>query len=219
MKKYILKHYKAVIFDMDGVITNTMPHHYRAWKEVMAARGIKISKHDVYSHEGQTGIRFAKEILTREKGVCTKKEVLDILNKKESLLKKIVEVQYIPGSRNFIKYLHRKNILLALVTGTARHELHEILPGYLYDLFDVVVTGTDVKKCKPNPEPYIAALKKLNLGHKDAVVIENAPYGIQSAKSAKIACFALTTSLPEEYLHEADMVFSSIKEMQNKINF
>ncbi|HLD69311.1 MAG TPA: HAD family phosphatase, partial [Candidatus Omnitrophota bacterium] len=104
-------------------------------------------------------------------------------------------------------------------TGTSRHELHRILPDYLYNLFSVVVTGTDVKNGKPHPEPFLKALKLLKIKSSEAVVIENAPLGIQSAKKAGLRCFALASSLPKQFLHEADAVFSSIKEMRGRVGF
>ena len=103
------------------------------------------------------------------------------------------------------------------MTGTARHELHRILPEKFYDLFSVIVTGSDVKKGKPDPEPYVAALDKLKLKPNKAIVIENAPFGIRSAKAAGLKVIALETSLSKKYLSEADFIFSSFKNFVNKI--
>jgi len=108
---------------------------------------------------------------------------------------------------------------LALVTGTSRHELYQILPTSLRDLFSVIVTGSDVKHGKPHPEPYLKSLKGLKIKASAAVVIENAPFGIRSAKQAGLKCIALETSLPKKYLSEADAIFPSIKELQSNVLF
>ncbi len=69
------------------------------------------------------------------------------------------------------------------------------------------MTADDVKKGKPDPEPYLKALHHLGSKPESSVVIENAPMGIRSAKSAGLTCYAIETSLSGEYLHEADLVF------------
>ena len=83
----------------------------------------------------------------------------------------------------------------------------------------MIVAGNEVKQGKPHPEPYLKSLQKLKIKASEAVVIENAPFGIRSAKQAGLKCLALETSLPKQYLREADMIFSSIKELEEKTNF
>ncbi len=109
-----------------------------------------------------------------------------ILDKKEELFKKIVKIRFVCGARNFIRDLDHSGLTLALVTGTAHHEMLEILPETVRKHFKLIITGTDVKIGKPDPEPYLLALKRLKIPAKDAVVVENAPFGIQSAKAAGI---------------------------------
>ena len=75
--------------------------------------------------------------------------------------------------------------------------------------FEIIITGSDVKKGKPNPEPYLKAIDKLGCKTDNIIVIENAPLGIKSAKKSKLQTFALTTTLDKKYLAEADKIFSS----------
>ncbi|MCK5580026.1 MAG: HAD family phosphatase [Candidatus Omnitrophica bacterium] len=210
---------KAVIFDMDGVITDTMPFHFQAWQKVLLDEGIEATHLDIYSREGQRGITSVEEIFTSYEVPFTEEKAREILFKKEELFKQIVKTQFIPGSLDFLKDLTRRGITLALVTGTARHEVLEILPEDVVKLFKVIVTGTDIQNGKPDPEPYLLALDKLKIQPEDAVVIENAPFGIKSAKTAGLKCIAIATSLPEKYLCEANQVFSSIKDMREQHRF
>ena len=218
MKKTTLK-VKAAIFDMDGVITNTMPDHYMAWKKIFNAEGILVSRYEIYRREGQPGLNTVNEIFTSEKRSISRKKAASILKRKENLFKKIVKIRFINGARSFIKSLHDNNFILALVTGTARHELHKILPKSICDLFSVVITGSDVKRGKPDPEPYLLALKRLNLKPCEAVVIENAPFGINSAKAAGLRCLAVETSLSSDSLRKADLIFDSIGALRKKVQF
>ncbi|OGX34021.1 MAG: hypothetical protein A2787_05295 [Omnitrophica WOR_2 bacterium RIFCSPHIGHO2_01_FULL_48_9] len=208
---------KAVIFDMDGVITNTMPDHFKASKTVLAQEGIAATQHDIYSREGQRGIQSVAEIFAVYQKSFTRQKAKVILKRKEELFKKIVRLRFIPGARRFLRDLHRRGFQLALVTGTSRHELHRILPDSLYNLFDIIVTGSDVRNGKPHPEPYLKVIRQLKVLSPRALAIENAPFGIRSAKAAGLRCLALETSLPREHLAQADAVFESYREMQKKI--
>lgn len=209
---------KAVIFDMDGVITDTMPYHFRAWKAIFKEAGLNVSECEIYLREGQPGIITIKEIFKQHGFSFNEARAGEFLLQKENLFKKIIRRRFIPGSRSFLHLLKHKGLRLALVTGTSSHEVRRILPKNLAGLFSVIVTGNDVKRGKPHPEPYLIALKKLGLRPKDVVVIENAPFGVYSAKRAKLTCLALATSLPKSYLKSADFIFSSFKALQRTVS-
>ena len=204
---------------MDGVITHSMPYHYQSWKTVLKQNGINVSREDIYSREGQRGSLSIREIFAKYNVPYTYKRAIRMLKSKENHFRRNAKNRFIPGSRSFIKHLHNKNFKLGLVTGTSRHELYKILPHSLYNLFSVIITSNDVKNGKPHPEPYLLALAKLQIKPDHAVVIENAPFGIYSAKAAGMRCIALETSLTKEHLAMADMIFTSIKSMREKINF
>ncbi len=209
---------KAVIFDMDGVITNTMPYHFDAWMEVLRQSGIKVDCYDVYLREGQPGLSTLME-LSRERGMALSlAKAKDILAKKEALFKKIVKTRFVKGSRPYLRYLKDRKFLLALVTGTSRHEVRKILHPRLFKMFDVTVTGDEVTCGKPHPEPFLKAMKELKVSPKEALVIENAPLGIDSAKKAGLFCAALQTSLPEKYLKQADAVFKTFAQLKKTLH-
>jgi len=213
----MIRNLKAVIFDMDGVITDTMPYHFRAWKTIFVNNGAHVSHEDIYKREGQKGIDSVREIFAEKNVPFTEDLAKKLLEDKEHLFKKIFKRRFIQGSRSFIKNLARQGYRLALVTGTSRHEAQELLPKNLWNSFEVTVCGSDVQNGKPHPEPYLTALKKLNIQASQALVIENAPFGIASAKAAGLKCVALETSLPKKYLKQADQVFSSYQGLINEI--
>lgn len=210
----------TLIFDMDGVITDTMPYHYRAWKTVFALAGVDVSHEDIYKREGQKGIDSVRELFA-EKNVrpAGSRLYASLLRSKERLFKDIFERRFIPGSRSFIKKCVRRGFKVALVTGTSRHEARKLLPDALWNLFDATVCGSDVHNGKPHPEPYLKAMAQLKVSPSRAVVFENAPFGISSAKSAGLYCIALETSLPSPYLHKADAIFPSFKQIECKVEF
>jgi len=89
----------------------------------------------------------------------------------------------------------------------------KVLQKGLEDIFKVIITGEMVNRGKPSPEPYQKAVDELKAEKEDCIVIENAPAGITSAKSAGLTCFAVQTSLSEEYLQDADRIFQNIDDV------
>lgn len=213
---------KAVLFDMDGVITDTMPYHFRAWRRIFLDNGLHVSRYDIYRREGQKGKESIREIFAEAGINISASKAQRIIADKEILFNRIIRHRYIPGSRTLIKALHRNGVRLALVTGTSRREMEKILPPALLSMFEIAVTGSDVHFGKPHPEPYLKALAALKITAAEGLVVENAPFGILSAKAAGIKCYAVSTSLPAKYLLNADMVFKDLtllgKKLMNKLD-
>jgi len=210
---------ESLIFDMDGVITDTMRYHYRAWKEVFVRYGVRVSHEDIYKREGQKGIDSVREIFFEHGRSHSDDLGHQVLKEKEELFKEIFRSRFIPGSRSLLRALKLQGFLLGLVTGTSRHEAQTLLPPEMFGAFDAVVCGSDVHNGKPHPEPYEKAIRHLNVKKSRAVVLENAPFGIRSAKAAGLTCFALETSLPGSFLSGADHIFPSYRDMLAKVHF
>jgi len=206
--------YKAVLFDMDGVVVDSMPYHYRAWRKVFRSLGIRLDKMDIYKREGEQGIRSIAAILAEHGMQLSPEQMDDLLQRKEAIFKGMAAHRLFPGVESLVCDLKGEGRLIGLVTGTSRGEIDYVLPGNLIHFFDMVVTGDSVERGKPAPDPYLKAIEGLNISPSEAVVIENAPYGIQSAKEAGAFCIAVTTSLPRKYLRNADVVCGSLKEVR-----
>lgn len=199
---------------MDGVLINSMDHHCQAWQKAFAVHGVCIPKNEIYLREGEKGNLSAQYFLSQYSPENNYPYIIKkILVHKEKLFLSMPCAVLYPYIDRILKLLIKKQCRPALVTGTSSIELQKILPKKTADLFRIKITGDIVTKGKPDPEPYLLALKKLNIKNSEAVVIENAPYGIKSAKSAGLLCIALCTSLPSKYLKEADMVFGTHKEL------
>lgn len=203
---------KAVIFDMDGIITDTMGYHYDAWKKAFKAYGIDVDYYDIYLREGQKGIQTAIEMLKENNLDPVDKKPEDILTLKEEIFKKISKPRLMKGADKLVKDLKNAGYILALVTGTSRDELNKILPDDIIACFDFSVSGDEVSCGKPHPEPFTTALNKLSLKPEEAVVLENAPFGIISARQAGLFVIAVTTYLPEKHLKKADIILKSLEE-------
>jgi beta-phosphoglucomutase len=204
---------KAIVFDMDGVIVDSMPYHFIAWYEALRPLGLRVSCFDVYSKEGERWNKSLKGFLRQAKIKPTKKILLAIFTRRQKIFKKYFKRFIFKGVREFLSCLKGKGYLLGLVTGTPLQEVKKILPNKIMGLFDSVITGDEVKNGKPHPEPYIKAAENLKLKPSECVVVENSPLGIESAKRAGMFCVALTTSLSREYLRKADAVVDVLEEI------
>jgi HAD superfamily hydrolase (TIGR01509 family) len=218
---------KAVLFDMDGVLYDSMRSHVQAWQETMSAVGIESSLEDFYLFEGRTGASTIDILFTRAFGrEATLEEKKTIYARKA---KRFVELEQaastpMPGSLDVLKKVKELDLQCILVTGSGQHFLFEKLykdfPGYFSK--DLMVTAYDVTNGKPHPEPYLTGLKKGNLQPGEALVIENAPLGIESARAAGIYTIAVNTGpLPDQVLWEAgaNTLFPSMKALAENIQY
>jgi len=204
---------KAIIFDMDGVIVDSMPYHFLAWYEALRPYGIRVSCFDVYSKEGERWEKSLKDFLKRSRIKPAKGLLSKIFLERQRIFKRSFKLAIFKGAEEFLRCLKRNGYILGLVTGTPTSEIKKILPERVRDLFDGIVAGDNVKEGKPHPEPYLRAARILNISPAQCIVIENAPYGIESAKKAGMFCIALATSLPKEYLRRSDVVVDELKEI------
>lgn len=210
--------YRAFLFDMDGVVTDTMPIHLQAWKEAFHPYGIEVGRMDVYIREGQQSRIMAREI-AEEKGKSFGREDLEkIVEEKGKIFDRKVaaHARAFDGVAETLRMLRGNGIMTALVTGSRQSSAKNVLKAAGVDgLFDVIVTGDDTEKGKPNPDPFLKAIEKLRLNRIDCIVVENAPLGIKAARAAEVDyVIAVATSLGREYLLEADDIMDSFSELE-----
>lgn len=198
-----MKQFKAILFDFDGVLADTMQDNYLAWKKAFADKNITIIKKDYFPLEGMKLIEVAKTILTKYHSDAKPE---DIVISKNNYYLKNNSFRFYNGVDELIDKAKDKNKLIAIVSASPRQKLEKTVPKYFLDKFDIVISGDDYTRGKPDPEPYQTALKILKLRPEDAFVVENAPLGIKSAKAAGIYCIAVTTTLTKKFLTEADEI-------------
>ncbi|MEE8190552.1 MAG: HAD family phosphatase [Candidatus Scalindua sediminis] len=203
----------SVIFDMDGVIVDGMPYHIESWKKALSTVGITVTDLEIYLMEGMTGEETIKELINKKKKSLSDESIRSVLKLKRKIFNDIFTVKLMKGSKELLLELHRLDYRLALVTGTRLEVVKKVLQMGLDNVFKIVITGEMVSNGKPNPEPYLKAVNELGVNKEDCLVVENAPAGITSAKNAGLTCFAVQTSLPGEYLKDADKIFQSIDEL------
>lgn len=209
--------YRAVLFDMDGVITDTMPMHLKSWREAFQPCGISVEKMDVYLREGMKSREMAQKI-AKEKGVCLRDEDLDrIVAEKTRIFEgEASHARAYEGVPGTLRMLQNNGLRTVLVTGSKASSADTVLRAAgVRDLFEVIVTGDDTKKGKPDPDPYLKAIEKIGVDRLDCVIVENAPLGIRSAKAAGVDyVIALATTLEPSFLRDADDIMQSVTDLE-----
>lgn len=187
---------KAVLFDMDGVLYDSMPNHAKAWSTAVTEFGLSMSPHEAYLHEGRTGHGTINILAQRHWGRnATTEEMERIYAAKSALFNTCPEPQPMPGAAQLLQSIRSLGLTIVLVTGSAQHSLLTRLAHDFPGIFSAerMVTAFDVKHGKPHPEPYLMGLEKAGVSASEAVVIENAPLGVEAAHTAGIYTIAVNT--------------------------
>lgn len=209
---------KATLFDMDGVLFDSMKNHATAWNKAMKLYNMTLTEEEAYMHEGRTGASTINIVSVRERGYeATEEEIKEIYKTKSDIFNGLPKAKRMPGALEVLTQIKENGLTPMVVTGSGQLSLLDKLNHNFPNIFQehLMVTAFDVKYGKPNPEPYLMALKKAGINANQAIVIENAPLGVQAGVAAGIFTVAVNTGpLPDSALLEqgANLLFHSMNE-------
>jgi beta-phosphoglucomutase len=205
---------RGVLFDLDGIIVDTLHYHYLAWKHMFEAIGGNVSEHTVLLHEGRNS-REILPILMEEAGVSIPEgQQAAFIEEKRAYYRSIVHVKQYDGAFETIDELKSRGYKVALVTACALKNMQHSLDREQQAHFDFIITGDEVPRAKPFPDPYLTASRQIGVAPEECLVVENAPLGIEAAKSAGMYCVAIGTTLGKEYLASADCILQTIRDLR-----
>lgn len=231
---------------MDGVLFDSMKNHAEAWYQVMGERhGFSCDRSIFYMYEGSTGVQTIDAFFLQQKGRhATEEEWTQIYKEKSEVFTSLGPAEPMPGAAEVLQKVGEMGLTRVLVTGSGQlslvSKLDNAYPG-VFD-WDHIVWGKDCPNGhgKPHPDPYLIGLRKAagnttpvdwekadcfadgteTLLPSEAIVIENAPMGVQAAKAAGIFTIAVNTGpLDPQVLKDAgaDVVLGSMVELAEKI--
>ncbi|WP_045165938.1 HAD family hydrolase [Caldicellulosiruptor naganoensis] len=174
---------KAAIFDMDGVLTDTVKLHFKAWKEMFNNHGYKFEYEDYKQKvDGKPRMDGIKSIV----GDLSEEQLISMAEEKQRYFLELVETDSLEAFEDAIwilQYFKQNSVKLAVASSSKNTS--KILTKLGIDkMFDTIVTGYDFKKGKPDPEIFLTAAKRLNVNPRECVVFEDAIDGIKAGISA-----------------------------------
>jgi beta-phosphoglucomutase len=206
---------RAVIFDLDGVITDTAEYHYLAWKALADDLGISFTREFNEELKGVSRMDSLEKILARggkqhDFSIEQKEKLADQKNRHYlTLIKNITPSDFLPGVKEFISDVKTRGIKIGLAS--ASKNAFQVLESLqIKDQFDAIVDASEIKKGKPDPEIFLTAAKLLQMEPGECIGIEDAAAGVESIKRAGMFAVAIGD---KENFPNADLVYSSTAEL------
>lgn len=207
--------YKAIIFDLDGVICHTDQYHFQAWKQLADRLGIPFDEQDNDRLRGVSRMESLNIILEKSSRIYSEQEKLAFAEEKNEYYKKLL-IQMTPsdlpeGVLETLQELRSSGLLLGIGSSSKNTKLILSRLG-LADFFDAVADGTEISHSKPDPEVFLLAAEKLGVSPAKSLVVEDADAGIEAAKAGGFSPVKLVDSSSENYSRDC---ISNIKMLLN----
>jgi beta-phosphoglucomutase len=212
---------KALIFDMDGTIVDNIPYHFQARLLFLQKHGLKLLPADAYGFGSST-----KEFVKRHFGAdLSLREIKALDDEKQSIYRELYKgnIKEIKGFTRLLFAAKNSGFKIALATMGCKKNIDLVLNSlHVKSCFDVIVSGEDISKGKPDPEIYLKTLSLLNISANNSLVFEDTQSGAQAAQQANIDVFGICSSHSEEEfiswgITECDKNYLSPKFINNRI--
>ena len=208
--------FRAVTFDLDGVLADSEPWWNQIDTKLLAEHGINYSGE---YHQNVLGVsyRLAVEFYKNAFHICASVE--ELMRRRGEIATDFFakRVALFPSARTTLEQLVEMKVPLAIATSSVNASAHPFLDRTgIRSLFGIVVTGDEVQRGKPHPDIYLRTSKKLGIPPEACLVIEDALTGIAAAKAANMRVAAIPDRRfvdPREYEEEADYVLGSLSEI------
>jgi len=204
--------FKGAIFDLDGVIVNTVPLHFKAWKKMFEEYGKKFTMKDYEDKvDGIPRMDGARAVLTD----LSKDELDKAATKKQEYFVSFLKAEGVNAydtTVNLMKELKQNNVKIAVISSSKN--CPDILGKIgLYPLIDVEINGKQILRGKPDPWIFSTAAERLNLKSEECVVFEDAVLGVEAGKRANMFTVGIDRRNDPERLKKADIVVKDLGEM------
>lgn len=198
--------YKAIIFDVDGVLVDSEKFIAQAALRLFDRLGIQVNQDEFKPYIGTGEQKFLE-------GIAAKYDIRIPTDAKKQLYGFYKEqvtgkLQMIKGARNFIEVCRKNKFKMAIATSSDSDKMLTSFNavGIEVSMFDAIVTGDEVTNRKPDPEIFLLSCKKLNINPQDCLVVEDSVNGVIAAKAAGCGCLGITSTFDKSALHLADLI-------------
>ena len=215
---------KAVIFDFDGVITDSEVLHLRAFNRILGRFNVEISTRDYYQkYLGLSDKDCFRTLIKNRVLRSSESQIPKLIEQKNHIFEELArtEGRTIEGVNGFLRMLQQNKVPMAICSGALMSEIMLLLEeAELEHFFSTIVSAEQVKKGKPDPEGFILTLQKLNKGNQNpiaanqCIVIEDSHWGLDAAKAAGMHCIAVTNTYEAEQLSLAEKIVRRLDELK-----
>lgn len=176
---------KGILFDFDGVLVRSEPLHMETFLEMLEPYGVKVSKERWYREFAGTGSKHIFTVLVKEFGLDL--DVDELVQRRKMLYESRVRagrLKAMPGAQDFILEAREKGLKTAIVSGSHRTNVEAALEVLGLGPVDVVISGDDLERRKPDPAPFLKAAELLELEPQKCLVLEDSVSGCEAARRA-----------------------------------
>ena len=193
---------KGIIFDMDGTIVDSLPYHYKAWKIFFRENKVENFSEKLKEYKGGGTL----DLMTAVYGDKYSRNELKIMtDDKEIIFRQIYKnnVEPIKGFMKMFEFIKSKKIFVGLASNAIRKNVKMILNELkIYEDFDSIICGDEVKKGKPNPEMFDETVNRFKLKKKECLIFEDSVEGVSAAVNSKVDVIGITSSTSREVLKD-----------------
>lgn len=206
---------KAILFDLDGVLTDTSEYHYRAWKQLADEEGIPLTREENDAHLRGVGRRDSLMYIIRGRHY-SEDQIQEMMKRKNDYYNKLIEQmspkEVVAGGRELLQEIRQAGLKSAVAS--ASKNCHIVLERLqIIDLFDGIADGNSVVNGKPAPDIFVFAAGLVQTSVVDCIGVEDADAGIEAIKTAGM--YALGVG-PKERFKRADKVVPTMENVRLK---
>jgi len=211
---------KGIIFDLDGVLVDSMPTHYKAWNIAFEEiTSLQVDERSIYLLEGMRGEDIVKQIFKKYSfGDLSKTN--DVVSRKDEIFRSMMNIKAYDKVNEILEEL---TCAKGIVSGSAKQDVVSVIDRCLQkEIINIVLTGDDIAQGKPNPEGFKLFLDQAKLNPSNVLVIENAPLGVKASNNAAIQPVVVLNNSPLRVndfvnLISIDQVYDETKNIKEKL--
>ena len=206
---------KGIIFDMDGTIVDSLPYHHEAWKIFFNENQVENFSDKLKDYKGGGTLDLMKAVYGNKYSL---KDLKSMSDEKEVIFREIYKgkINPIEGFKKFLIDIKSKHILVGLASNAVRKNVSLIINELnIFNDFDSIICGDEVKNGKPNPEMFNKTINRFNIKKDECLIFEDSLEGVKAAKNSGIKVVGISSSTSDKTLIDA----GSIKTISNYIGF
>jgi len=211
---------KGIIFDLDGVLVDSMTAHYKAWKTTFEEiTSLQVDERSIYLLEGMWGKDLVEEIFKKYNYTDLSKTQV-VIRRKDEVFRSIMNLRPYDKVNDILQEIR---CLKGIVSGSAKQDVVSIVNQcFPKNIFEIILTGDDIAHGKPNPEGFKLFLQRANLNPLDVLVVENSPLGVEASNNARIKPIVVLNNSPlsaNDFVHliAHDNIFRETKNIEDKL--